>query len=326
MLTIPIALSGDYCMNSQEVEDQIRCVGITEPVYLDFQAEGGSVTASGITDMLLHICSETGRSTDTIKLINNPNVVEHTPFENINATKSRQHYQPFRSHFLSGDLLRDYWCDAPAVDQSARLFGLFIGRRTVARDMILRECLQQPQRFLLSMMHDHMGISAVDKQEIHEWITDAEAQDFQQWRHTIKIASLDNKSIRDQYRRFVPQPETNRSILAFYPQFHIEIVPETYTRGDTFFPTEKTARPIMAQKPMLVYGPKNFLARLRDLYGFRTYGDCWDESYDDLEGAPRWRAMWRAMQDISSNILDQRASDIAQHNRRVLAALKEWEI
>ena len=313
-------------MNSQEVEDRIRCADVTEPVYLDFQAEGCSVTASGIIDMLLRICSETGRSTDTIKLINNPNVVEHTPFENINATKSQQQHQPFRSHFLSGDLLRDYWCDTPTVNSNARLFGLFIGRRTVARDMMLRQCLQQPQRFLFSMMHDHMGISAVDEQEIHEWITDAEAQDFQQWRHTIKITSLDNKSIRDQYRRFVPQPMTNRSILAFYPQFRIEIVPETYTRGDTFFPTEKTVRPIMAEKPMLVYGPRNFLARLRDLYGFQTYGDCWDEDYDELEGAPRWRAMWRAMQDISDKTLDQRASDIAQHNRRVLAALKEWEI
>ena len=177
MLTIPIALSGDYCINPQEVEDKIRCADVTELVYLDFQAEGVSVTASGITDMLLRICSETGRSTDTIKLINNPNVVEHTPFENINATKHQQHFQPFRSHFLSGDLLRDYWYDAPTINSDARLFGLFIGRRTVARDMILRDCIDQKDRFLLSMMlpgRCPMGhpfvISQCDQREIIQWI------------------------------------------------------------------------------------------------------------------------------------------------------------
>jgi hypothetical protein len=326
MLTIPIALFGDYWTNPQEVEDQIRSASLSESVYLDFKAEGVSVTAAGIVDRLLAICAETGRSTGTIKLINNPNVLEHTPFENINSTKHQQHFQPFRSHFLSGDLLRDYWRDAPGVNSDARLFGLFIGRRTVARDMILRDCLKQSEKFLFSMMRSVMGVQTYDQQEVSQWIPADGINDFLQWRQEIKMPSLDNKSIRDQYRRFVPQPETNRSILAFYPQFRVEIVPETYTRGDTFFPTEKTARPIMAQKPMLVYGPRNFLARLRDLYGFRTYSDCWDEGYDDLEGAPRWRAMWRAMQDISSNTLDWRASDIAQHNRRVLAALKEWEI
>ena len=79
----------------------------------------------------------------------------------------------------------------------------------------------------------------------------------------------------------------------------------------------------MAEKPILVYGPRNFLARLRDLYGFRTYSDHWDESYDDLEGAARWRAMWRAMQDISSEILDG-VCEIARYNRSILEEMKEW--
>jgi hypothetical protein len=321
MLTIPIALFGDYWTNPQEVEDKIRGADISESVYLDFQAEGVSVTAAGIVDRLLAICAETGRSTGTIKLINNPNIVEHTPFENINATK--QHNQPFRSHFLSGDLLRDYWRDAPAVNSDARLFGLFIGRRTVARDMILRDCMEQPEKFLFSMMHSIIGVQTYDQQEVGQWVQTDDIEKFLQWRQKIKISSLDGKSITDQYRRFVPQPETNKTILDFYPQFRIEIVPETYTQGDTFFPTEKTARPIMAEKPMLVYGPRYFLRRLRDLYGFLTYSDHWDESYDDLEGPARWRAMWQVMQDVSLETLDS-VHGIARHNRNTLEEMKEW--
>jgi len=324
MLTIPIALFGDYWTNPQEVEDQIRSADISEPVCLDFQAEGVSVTASGIVDRLSAICAEIGRSTGTIKLINNPNVVEHTLFENINSTKHQQHFQPFRSHFLSGDLLRDYWRDAPQIDSDARVFGLFIGRRTVARDMILRDCMQQPEKFLFSMMHSIMGVQTYDQQEVGQWVSADGIEDFLQWRKQIKISSLDGKSITDQYRRFVARPETNKTILSFYPQFRIEIVPETYTRGDTFFPTEKTVRPIMAEKPILVYGPRRFLRRMRELHGFRTYGDCWDESYDDLEGPDRWRAMWRTMQDISPLLLDQ-AQEIARYNRNILEEMKEWQ-
>jgi hypothetical protein len=321
MLTIPIALFGDYWINPQEVEDKIRSADILEPVYLDFQAEGVSVIATGIAQRLSAICESTGRLAASIKLINNPNIVEQTAFENINATK--KHNQPFRSHFLSGDLLRDYWCDTPAVDPDARLFGLFIGRRTVARDMILRDCMEQTEKFLFSMMISSMGLQPYDSVEIEQWLSADEIKDFLQWRRTVQLPSLDGKSITDQYRRFVTQPETNKTILHFYPRFRIEIVPETYTRGDTFFPTEKTARPIMAEKPILVYGPRNFLARLRDLYDFRTYGDHWNESYDDLEGAARWRAMWRAMQDISSETLDG-VCEIARHNRSILEEMKEW--
>lgn len=320
MLTIPVALFGDYWINPQEVEDKIRCADISEPVHLDFQAEGVSVTASGISQRLLAICSQTGRSVDSVKLLNNPNVTEHTPFENINATK--KYNQPFRSHFLSGDLLRDYWRDAPAVGLQARLFGLFIGRRTVARDMILRQCMEQPEKFLLSMMISSMGPQPYDQEEISQWITDDQITNFLQWRRTVLLPSLDDKSITDQYTLLGPG-FTNSSILDFYGAFRIEIVPETYTRGDTFFPTEKTARPIMAEKPILVYGPRHFLRRLRDLYGFRTYGDCWDESYDDLEGATRWRAMWRSMQDISLDMLDG-VCVIARYNRNILEEMKDW--
>ena len=316
MLTIPIALFGDYWINAQEVEDNIRGMDITQTVHLDFQAEGVSATASGIVQRLLSICKDTGRSVDTIAFINNPNWVEQTCFTNAGA------HRKFPSHFLRGALLRSYWRDPPTEDADAVLFGLFIGRRTVARDMILKDCLTMPERFLYSVMANLSGIQAHDNEEIHEWMPADQIQDWKHWRSNLRLISLDGKSTRDQYNSH--PGSTNISILDFYHRFRVEVVLETYTRGETFFPTEKTARPLMAKKPILVYGPKNFLARLRDFYGYRTWGDHWDETYDQLEGAARWQAMWQSMQDISCNVLED-AQDIVLHNRKISEKMKEWK-
>ena len=93
--------------------------------------------------------------------------------------------------------------------------------------------------------------------------------------------------------------------------------------GNTFFPTEKTIRPVMAAKPMLVYGPRYFLARLRTM-GFQTYNDLWDESYDFYQGSKRWRMIQEVMQSINTKTPEEhqqmlvRAHEIALHNRRHL--------
>lgn len=321
MKTVLVKISGDYCLNLNEINASVRSSDITETIYLDFQAEGVSVESSGVSNELLKVCADTGRDISTVKLLNNPNIIEKTPFENINASRLS-----FRSHFLSGDLIRAYWREPPEIESSACLFGLFIGRRTVSRDMILRQCLEYPRKFLFSMMNNPSGIQTYDDDEITQWISVADVDGFREWRSKIDIKSIDDKSIRDQYTRFVPKPVTNRSILEFYGRFKIEIVPETYTRGDCFFPTEKTARPIMACKPVLIFASKYFLARMRDLYGYRTYGDHWDESYDSLEGPSRWRAMWRSMQDINDATLSDAVLDIASHNRDILEKMMEWKI
>ena len=61
----------------------------------------------------------------------------------------------------------------------------------------------------------------------------------------------------------------------------MDIVVETYVSGQSFFPTEKTLRPIIAQTPFIVMGPKGYLANLRRM-GFMTFGQWWDESYDNI--------------------------------------------
>ena len=60
----------------------------------------------------------------------------------------------------------------------------------------------------------------------------------------------------------------------------VEIVCETCYNGNTFFPTEKTWRPILLETPFIVQGPQWYLHRLRDL-GFQTFDRWWDEGYTE---------------------------------------------
>jgi hypothetical protein len=65
-----------------------------------------------------------------------------------------------------------------------------------------------------------------------------------------------------------------------YNNFFVEMVCESFFTGNTFFPTEKTFRPILLKTPFIVQGPKNFLRNLKKL-GFKTFATWWDEGYDE---------------------------------------------
>lgn len=92
------------------------------------------------------------------------------------------------------------------------------------------------------------------------------------------------------------------SISKLYPNIFVEIVCETFLSGNSFYPTEKTWRPIICRTPFLTVGPKNFLANLRCL-GFRTFGNWWDESYDqdaDLDsGKVSIESIQKIIRDLS---------------------------
>jgi hypothetical protein len=76
-------------------------------------------------------------------------------------------------------------------------------------------------------------------------------------------------------------------VADFYVNFLIDIVAETWTQGNSFFPTEKTIRPMLLKKPFVVFGPKNYLEYLRQM-GFKTFGDFWSEEYDGYDNRDRY--------------------------------------
>lgn len=115
-----------------------------------------------------------------------------------------------------------------------------------------------------------------------------------------------------------------------YDSAMVSIVSETidFVSLDTFLISEKISRPILVAQPFWVYGCSGFLRQLRDL-GFRTYGQWWDETYDDINDNDR-----RALAVIDSfaefaakspeDQLDicRQARSIALHNRNLM---RNWQ-
>lgn len=69
----------------------------------------------------------------------------------------------------------------------------------------------------------------------------------------------------------------------------IHIVSETSFQNNELFISEKVLKPILNFQPFILIGPYQYLKELKNL-GFKTFGDYWDESYDEIEN-PKERYM-----------------------------------
>jgi len=113
----------------------------------------------------------------------------------------------------------------------------------------------------------------------------------------------------------------------FYPDFLIDIVAETWTAGTTFFPTEKTVRPMVLKKPFIIMGSKDYLGYLRQL-GFKTFQtpnlDFWSEDYDGYESRDRYVRILALIDELAKKSkeelqdLYQAMQPILDHNYNLL--------
>lgn len=317
---VPIHVCGDVWANPEEVRSRLDQADIDSEILIDLRAEGPSLKALGILKELTDYCRDTGRDPASIKLINSPNNQEKTIFENTHAGIS---------HFFPMSIR--YWRPAADTHNLAHRFGFFVGRTTVARCSMMYKLHQDPvQKYFKFSIMNHDGQPIWDPypgwkviESFDQWLSSEEKNRMIAWWNSSRPLSLDRKKVRDQYTK---DQNTNLSLMGFYSSFYIELICETYTLGDTFFPTEKTVRPLVGRKPFLVYASPKFLARLKAL-GFQTYGEIWDESYDDFEGPERWRKIKEVIDRLCSlsaadfNKMINETKKISYHNRCLLADL-----
>lgn len=102
----------------------------------------------------------------------------------------------------------------------------------------------------------------------------------------------------DSYTVGATTQEHTDQLSKFYPDFLIDIVAETFVRGRSFYPTEKTIRPMLMKKPFIHMGPKCFLTHLHQM-GFRTFFEYWDETYDGFTPEEKYIKILKLINFIS---------------------------
>jgi len=136
---------------------------------------------------------------------------------------------------------------------------------------------------------------------------------------------LDNKEpvlIDNDIARYYQLLDQDRAtFIENYKNFFVEIVCESYYTGKTFFPTEKTWRPIMLKTPFIVQGPQWFLHRLRDM-GFQTFDRWWDEGYAEDTANHQLHEIKKVIDFLAEksltelDIMYQEMQPTLEHNRK----------
>jgi hypothetical protein len=85
----------------------------------------------------------------------------------------------------------------------------------------------------------------------------------------------------------IPEPELYKSIAVDIVNetfHHRGIVANNLFKNINFF-TEKITKPILAFRPFMVLGNRFYLRDLKNEFGYKSFGDYWDEGYDDSHSA-----------------------------------------
>ena len=107
--------------------------------------------------------------------------------------------------------------------------------------------------------------------------------------------------------------------VEIYNQSYYSIVAETFPSNAHSHYTEKTAKPIIAKRPFIMFSGQYFLRNLRSL-GFKTFGSVIDETYDTIENHDkRYEAAWAQVewlcQQNPDDIIDE-LTDILEYNHQ----------
>jgi hypothetical protein len=104
--------------------------------------------------------------------------------------------------------------------------------------------------------------------------------------------------------------------ITLYRDILVDIVSEAHVIGNTFYPTEKSARPMWLKKPFIMFASRDYLCYMRQM-GFKTFNDFWSEDYDGYEGRDRLVRIIKLIDTLASKS-KQELNEIYQGMQSVL--------
>ncbi len=105
---------------------------------------------------------------------------------------------------------------------------------------------------------------------------------------------------------------------AIYNMTYYTAMVETTVHNDFAMFSEKEAKPIVAQRPFVIFGSCGQLTAFRSL-GFKSFGNVIDESYDSIEDKhERWNKVFDSMEQLTNEDpadVYEKLADVLAHNK-----------
>lgn len=195
-----------------------------------------------------------------------------------------------------------------------RAFDILLGRKKQHRDYIYNCTKSDPYKHIVTYFDTHTTNLGSDRDQwIWEW-DGMQVDKKPEWTvdrvtyygHTMSLSQV------------IP--------INVYNNTAYTVIAETCWQNDFAFFTEKTAKPIMAQRLFVMFAGQGYLANLKRL-GFRTFDSIIDESYDtETDDLLRWQRAWEQVKWLSEqpqeSILES-IRPVVEHNARVMLAT-DW--
>lgn len=294
-----------------KILDIIKEYQDTGEVTITTNNEGICLTSSGLYDILNSICSQWGFDKKKIKIIT-PNAEESHPDFNIEIVGN--HWVGFSK--VAYNILLDEKTPKYTV-------GCFLGKPNWHR-LITSAWLfnNHHDKTLQTMHYDRYS----ERHRIDCELTEININAPSELLSVVNFIPNCPLVLDEGYINYTIGPDKHYNIMHQYKNIFIDLVSETYISGMTFFPTEKTFRPIIAKTPFITIGPSGHLANLQRI-GFKTFDKWWDEGYDMKSDYDRILAIREIMNTIYQltpsemrDILIE-MSPVLEHNYNILKTL-----
>jgi hypothetical protein len=315
MIQIDVNDNYDFWFHSNVINEILSELINKNSVTINFNTEGPCAKTMGIYQLLENFSDALNIPHNNIEIRTHNQAEYHSTFK---ITKlSLAHSLPTVQNELFFDKERHTkdFCRA-----DFKTFGCFVGRTTAHRLWISSQLYknyknQTNQTYHLntadkkSLERSNLGIDYIISRSTDIQLA-RDATDF------LRECPLYGPDVVEEYPITVG---SNLNIDSEYSRFFLDIVSETYTDGNTFFPTEKTWRPIALKTPFLINGPVSFLKNLKKL-GFKTFDGWWEESYDYDRHETRLEKMFNIIDHISKlsstelNTMYGEMQEVLEHN------------
>jgi hypothetical protein len=132
-----------------------------------------------------------------------------------------------------------------------------------------------------------------------------------------------NSSLNIDYTGTINNDSQTLNALDYMIESFLHVVTETCFWEEKTHLTEKIFKPIVAKQPFVLLGCTNNLAYLKS-YGFKTFDQFWDESYDtDQDPISRIQAVVKIIKDLC-NMSDNELQNLQQDMTGIIEHNYNW--